>query len=67
MNDLIVLTVKNVRSKLKGKSFALLKRLYNCCQVYSHSESKSLHIYSLISVQRFYIAKYTNTLRDIAI
>ena len=36
---------------------------YNSCQVYSHLENESLCIYGLISVQQFYIVKYTNTLK----
>ena len=45
----IVLTVKNLRANLKGKLFTLLK-IFNFCQLYSHPESESLHIYGLISV-----------------
>ena len=63
MNDLIVLAEKNVRAKLKGNPFTLLERS-NCCQVYSHPGSESLCVYGLISVRRFYIAKYTNTLKE---
>ena len=35
---------------------------YNSYQVYLHPKSESLRIYGLISAERFYIAKYTNTL-----
>ena len=36
----------------------------NSCQLYPHFESESLCIYGLIFLQRFYIAKYTNTLKE---
>ena len=45
MNDLIVLTVKKLKTKLNGKPSTLLQR-------YSHPESESLRIYDVISVQQ---------------
>ena len=63
MNDLIVLTVKNLKTNLKGKPFTLLKD-YNSCEIYSYHDSESLRIYGWISVQRLYIAKYTKTVKN---
>ena len=61
MNDLIVLAVRNL-TKLNGKPFTLLKRLYSC-EIHYSPESGFLRVYGLISGQWFYIAKYTKAVQ----
>ena len=66
MNHLIVLTVKNLKTKLRvtfytAEKITILVRYI--CQTSSHLDSESLHIYGLISIQRFHNAKFTKAVK----